>query len=295
MSRSELLQHFYVCRRYKQAQPWQKPFLNPRRFLRNQPRSRGLSSTPIGVPHTTAAFHFPEFTGVSGEGVSREIESYGVFEEALTEAFLHLVRPGQVVVDVGMHLGYYTTLFACLVTERGQVHAFEPTPSTRELARPNLERFPQIVVHPEAVWSSVQPLSFRDYGTAWMAFNSFTKAKLDGVPEPRLFSVQTTTLDVLRQTLNQPIALVKIDAESAEREIIKGAQELIRLDQPLISLEVGDQDGAPTSRALVDDLQRLEYAPWEFSQGRFQRHQPRRAYDYDNLLFAPAARELSSV
>src|SRR5262245_26505110 len=178
MSHAELLESFRLCQRYKLAKPWRKPFINPRRFVTNQLRSRGILSGPVGSVRRSAAFHLSEFTLVQGEAVSQQIDSYGIYEDSLTEAFLRLVKPAQIAVDVGMHLGYYTTLFACLVGEGGEVHAFEPTPSTREIAQHNIRRFHNVIVHPEALWSSVQTLSFRDYGIEWMAFNSFTKAKL---------------------------------------------------------------------------------------------------------------------
>jgi hypothetical protein len=36
------------------------------------------------------------------------------------------------------------------------------------------------------------------------------------------------------------IDLVKIDAESAEKEILLGARRLIEVDKPIITLEMGD-------------------------------------------------------
>src|SRR5713226_3163356 len=171
MANPALLRAFHGRLRYKKARPWQKPFLNPARFVQNQLRKRGLPPAKPGALRQVAAFHLPQFTVVTGEGVSNCISAYGLYEAALTEAFMRLIEPGQVVVDVGMHLGYYSTLFACLVGPRGAVHAFEPTPSTREIAARNVGQFPNVTVHPYAVWSSVRSLTFRDYGLPWMAFN----------------------------------------------------------------------------------------------------------------------------
>src|SRR5579871_2994906 len=129
LSQPDLLKTFLRDLRYKRASKWQKPWINPGRFARNQLRKYRYSQAQLGQLRTVRTFHCPTFTVVSGERVSEGIGSYGIYEESLTEAFLYLVKPGQVVVDIGMHIGYYTTLFACLVGPEGQVHAFEPTPS----------------------------------------------------------------------------------------------------------------------------------------------------------------------
>lgn len=294
-SAPQLLDRFKARRAYQRAAPWQKPWLDPARFLRNQFRKRGLIPRRTGELRTTATFHLPKFVVVNGEGVSEQIASYGIYEENLTEAFLRLIKPEQVVVDIGMHIGYYTTLFAILVGEKGEVHAFEPTPSTRETAALNVGQFSQVTVHPEAVWSTATSLSFHDYGRRWMAFNSFTAARMEGEDlQPTPFQVQTTTLDSFRALLRRPIAFLKIDAESAERDILLGGEKLLRSDRPLISLEVGDFQNQPTSRGLIDLLQQRDYEVWEFELGRFERHEPKANYSYDNLIFAPAGRDLSA-
>jgi FkbM family methyltransferase len=295
MSDTELLQRFKACTRYKNAKAWQKPWIDPGRFARNQLRKRGIGSGAVGGLRSVRTFHLSEFTVVNGENVSEHIGSYGVYEDSLTEAFLHLVRPGQVVIDIGMHLGYYTTLFARLVGETGAVHAFEPTPSTREIATRNVSRFPQVRIHPEAVWRCMETLSFHDYGVRWMAFNSFTAAKEQGGPEPRVFDVQTITLDDFRGGLGRAVHVVKIDAESAEESILAGAGKLLKQDGPVVSMEVGDAEGQGASRQAVDALLAHDYRVWEFSGGKFAPHVLRERYAYDNLIFAPAKRDLSSL
>jgi FkbM family methyltransferase len=294
MSHLELLDRFERGLRYKQASKWQKPWINPVRFVRNQLRTRLYSRSQLGQLRIVKTFHCPNFTVVSGERVSEAIGSYGIYEETLTEAFLHLVHPREVVVDIGMHLGYYTTLFACMVGPEGEVHAFEPTPSTREIAAHNVGRFPQVTVHPYAVWSSVGKLTFHDYGIEWMGWNSFTTAKAgQEIPPGREFQADTITLDAFRASLGQRIALLKIDAESAEEAILTGAQKLLAQDQPIISLEVGDVGEAEGSSRAVHLLCSLGYSAWEFTDHQFAPHQPRESYSYDNLVFAPRGRKLS--
>jgi len=294
MTASELRIAFNDCLRYQEARGWLKPFLNPSRFVRNQLRTHGLIPGRLGETRRVRAFHLPEFTIVNGDTVSVAIGSYGIYEPSLTGAFLGIVEPGQVVVDIGMHLGYYATLFARLVGPNGAVHAFEPTPATREIAAENVQQFRNITVHPVALWSSAGKLTLHDFGRQWMAFNSFTGPRMkSGPPPPKEFVAETTTLDMFRRQLGRRIALVKIDAESAETEILKGAQELLKLDKPLVSLEVGDAEDDLTSRHLVDYLCDRDYRAWDFCAKGFTQHQKRTRYEYDNLIFAPADRGLA--
>jgi FkbM family methyltransferase len=61
---------------------------------------------------------------------------YDVFE---TQLVLAHVRPGDVVIDLGAHVGYYTLLLARQVGPHGKVFAFEPDPANFELLRRNVE------------------------------------------------------------------------------------------------------------------------------------------------------------
>ena len=177
------------------------------------------------------------------------------------------------------------------------MRAFEPTPSTRDLALKNISRFSQVQVHPHAAWSSATRLTFTDYGLTWMAFNSFTNARMpsDRQLSGRPFSVETTTVDALRKDLGRPISLLKIDAESAEEHILQGSEETIARDHPIISLEVGDSGAPGTSVRLIEFLKDRGYAPWECTLVGLKRHKQKTTYEYDNLIFADQSLDLSTL
>ncbi len=288
-----LFHSFHGCLRYKQAHPLTKPLLNPSRFIRNQVRpKRGIT---IGTVETVDTFHMKDFTIVAGEAVSEVLAGYGIMEAELTEAFLHLVKPGQTAIDIGMHLGYFTTLFASLVGPSGKVHAFEPTPSTREIAAHNTERFSNVTVHPNAMWSHHETMTFHDYGLAHMAFNSVTSARMDHeIVTVREHQVSAISLDEFREQLASRIDVIKIDAETAEEQILKGGQKVFSTDRPIVTLEVGDEAAdAGRSLRLIETLAAMDYDAWEFTEGRFQRHVRREIYEYDNLIFSPVSVDLS--
>lgn len=289
----ELLKSFHECLRYKRSSPLKKPFANPGRFLRNQIRQR-VRSAP-STPEKADTFHMRDFTIVSGEIVSENLACYGFMEPELTEAILHLVNPGDVAIDIGMHLGYFTTLLAKLVGPKGRVHSFEPTPSTRELASHNTTQFPQVTVHPNAVWSHCTEMKFHDYGLKHMAFNSVTTARLDHeVATVQEHLVEAISLDSFREGLSHKIDFIKIDAETAEEQILQGAERLLASDRPVLSLEIGDEAGeSGRSRKLIEMLASMNYNAWDFSGGTFKRHLIRDSYSYDNLIFLPSNRQLA--
>ena len=59
---------------------------------------------------------------------------WGDYEPYHTKIFKRIVRPGDVVFDIGANFGWFTTLFARWVGPSGRVHGFEPVPFIHELA-----------------------------------------------------------------------------------------------------------------------------------------------------------------
>jgi precorrin-6B methylase 2 len=60
------------------------------------------------------------------------------YEPMTTLAFHTLVQPGDRVVDVGAHVGYFTLLAARLCGPNGRVFAFEPHPDNFRLLERNI-------------------------------------------------------------------------------------------------------------------------------------------------------------
>ena len=83
------------------------------------------------------------------EWLAGGFQAYEVEEVA---AVRRLVRPGDLVFDVGAHVGFYTTMFSRLVGD-GAVVAFEPDVINLELLQRNLERnrARNVVVRSQAV------------------------------------------------------------------------------------------------------------------------------------------------
>jgi len=141
----------------------------------------------------------------------------------LIERFL---KPGDVFVDVGAHLGLMSLAAARALRGEGQIFAFEPFPQTRNL----LERSvwingltPMIQIGAEAV-SNISGETTLFLGANSGHHSIFALDLPAGYP-PQQITVPTVTLDEALPS-NQKVALIKIDAEGAEMRVIQGARSI---------------------------------------------------------------------
>lgn len=106
------------------------------RKIRNWIYSKSSSS---GTPVMVDLPRHRLFVNPADKGVGRNILFNGAYEPTETQLFELVLRPGMRFVDVGAHVGYYTTLGAKLVGSEGEVVAIEPAPANNALLRKNIE------------------------------------------------------------------------------------------------------------------------------------------------------------
>ena len=246
-----------------------------------------------GLPAKAALFSGDSMTVVFPEYVSVALWRYGFYEEGLTKMFLDYLKPGMTFLDVGAHYGYYTLLGSWLVGDTGQVHSFEPTPNSFEVLKINVEQKSNVFINQIAVSQEPGALTINDYGVKFAGHNSLHRGRFDGNELNHInvvkHEVEVTTLDLYTSERGLTPDFVKIDAESAEYEILQGMDELLTKTRPIISVEVGDKDieGILSSKELVSYISGREYQPYEFTNGQIVKHQASERYDWDNLLFLP--------
>lgn len=155
----------------------------------------------------------------------------GSYELAKRRRFEQLVRPGQVVYDIGAHVGYYSLLAACLVGPAGRVLAFEPNP--RNLAY--LHRHIQInAIHNVTV---VEAAISSYTGQADLAPGPDSSMGRLAVPGAESVPVRALTLDsVLLKDGYPPPQVIKIDVEGSELEVLRGAQQTLLQYYPTLFL-----------------------------------------------------------
>lgn len=235
------------------------------------------------------------------ETVSAEIVSHTYFEIDETRAFLKVLRPGMTFFDIGAHVGYFSLLASHLVGEKGQVHSFEPTPRTFRLLSENARQHANITVNNLAVYSHADEMVFNDFGALGFAFNSFFPARVPGSkPEPEVkHRIQTISIDEYVAKTGVKPDVIKIDAESAEYQIIQGMKTTLEKHRPFFVIEVGDLDlpGVRPCSEIVEFACSHGYAPLQFTEGELRPHTVKNRYpSWGSVFFEPVeASERSAV
>jgi len=157
----------------------------------------------------------------SGTFVSPEPEF-----RALTN-YLHV---GDWAIDVGANVGHYTLRMSDIVGEIGRVVAFEPIPDTFKLLCANVRKPNVTFINAAASIKSTIACMSVPQGNAYRA--------AIGSGDIRVLCL---CIDELQ--LPQRVALLKVDAEGHDSEVLKGAERTILRDRPVLIVESGEAEG----------------------------------------------------
>ncbi len=169
-----------------------------------------------------------------------------MYEPEVVRWFPQFLQPGDRMIDIGAHIGYYTLIAAMLVGETGMVVSCELETSNykRILHNVAINHFQQVRVIHGAIGDAQQETQFffnldNDGGHAlWnVGDHPFNTKSQDN---PFVQTIPMTTLDALVQQHGlDAIKLIKIDTEGAEHLILRGGQHTLEtLRPPFVIVEI---------------------------------------------------------
>ena len=160
------------------------------------------------------------------------------YEQLLEGFYTTLLRPGDVVVDVGAHTGRHTLPMIRAVAPGGQVFAFEPLPMARaQLERSIADRGPGVTVFPYALADREGTDEFV-VALDLPAYSGLKTRIYDAPTRLERISVEVRTLDGVLAG-QRSVRYVKIDAEGGELGILRGATSMLARQRPVVSFEFG--------------------------------------------------------
>jgi FkbM family methyltransferase len=143
------------------------------------------------------------------------------YELETTNLINKLIKPGEVFVDVGANVGYYSLLAARKVGKTGKVYAFEPVKKNFIFLKKNIQlnNFKNIIPINKAVSNfEGKKRIFLSKDDGQHSFRKVGKSSLN---------VSVTTIDNFFKKISK-IDWIKIDTEGSEGFVIEGAKKIIK-------------------------------------------------------------------
>lgn len=190
-------------------------------------------------------------------------------EPTTTALFRSLLRPGDVCIDVGAHVGFLTLAAAQMVGRAGRVIAIEPQPYNCEriLINSQANGLENIVVVMAAAGAAAGFVRLHNQKRNDKARLTLSGAGVSDVAT--LFEVPVVRVDsvVERHGLGR-VRLLKIDVEGFEREVFAGARDTLAATDNVVFECLPEMDSAVV-QVLVETLttsgfylRQVDGTPW---------------------------------
>jgi FkbM family methyltransferase len=152
-------------------------------------------------------------------------------EPHVTNVIRRELKRGDVFLDIGANLGFFTMLASRMVGQTGEVISFEPNPLNLQLIYASIQRdaADNVRIYPYAASDKAGILRFLTVGSNGGVMNDDDKRDTSML-------VQAVTLDEFLKDQRR-IDMVKLDIEGHEISALKGMIGLLRRDRPKIIAE----------------------------------------------------------
>jgi FkbM family methyltransferase len=149
-------------------------------------------------------------------------------EDDIIERFLP--KQGDIVVDIGAHMGRYTIIGAKRVGAQGKVVAIEAHPGNFEMLNRNikLNQLTNVIPLNYAVYSKETKIKLYlpEVESGYTIYNTIMSNRAR--TEDKFVEVNANTLDYILQSKGiTDVNWIKIDVEGAEFEVLKGASNVL--------------------------------------------------------------------
>jgi FkbM family methyltransferase len=175
----------------------------------------------------------------------------GAYEPAVQSALKETLQPGMCFWDVGAHAGFFSLIAARLVGPTGEVRSFEPLVVNRSRldANAKLNGFAHVFTHGVALGAEESEVEFRRDPSTFKG----SLARPHESAQSEKVVVRQTTIDALSDTLAVP-DVIKIDAEGAELDVVRGALRLLLGRRPVLIVEIHGPGREAALRAAAPGL-----------------------------------------
>ena len=168
---------------------------------------------------------------------------FGYHEIKLLKIAERNIKAGQVIYDVGAHLGYNSLFYSRLVSDCGSVHAFELIPETANMLKKTIENSDShnIYIHNIGLGKEHIKKTFI-YDDRKMGSILYREKNIMLKPGNRFTTIaEIYSLDEYFSINNlDPPNFIKVDIEGGEIDFLNGASHVISKFRPDLMIEFRD-------------------------------------------------------
>lgn len=131
------------------------------------------------------------------------------------------IKPGDIVLDIGANIGFYSEIFSSLVGEKGKVYCFEPDAVNFKHLKDRVNHIKNVSIYHKAVADSNQTIKI--YTSKLLNVDHRTY-KPDEYDEE--IDIEAVALDSFLQT--PKVNFIKIDIQGFEMTAMKGMNQILK-------------------------------------------------------------------
>lgn len=220
-----------------------------------------------------------------GEWIQQQIYFFGVWDARTTGFLTQNVKPGDVFIDIGANIGYFSLLVSELTGNEGTVHAFEPVHRVADRFSENISRngIKNIRLNRKAVYSRTGTIKLYLSSPENMGMSSIHHHDKETGEVQEASSV---SLDEYAEEFGiTRVDFIKIDIEGSEAEALKGMAATLQKYKPILIMEVNAGTAEP-----LKFLQQLGYRQKCILPGGILGDNIGDGEGYTNYVFIPEGR-----
>jgi FkbM family methyltransferase len=218
----------------------------------------------------------------------------GSYEPDERKFILEILKAGDIAIDIGANIGFFSMLMADRVGPTGHVYAFEPLPRNASLLEQSVAEndFQGLITTERSAIGDhvgklelISPIVTDNWGGPYLRIGQAV------VPSGhQLTMVPVIKLD--EYPLRRPVSFIKLDAEGAELLALRGARTLLKTDQPTVLAELNETQMRIVSESstteMIREMADVGYRCFPLTEDGLG--EPMAAYGGDeiiNVVFAP--------
>ena len=177
------------------------------------------------------------------DGIQKYIFRHKRFFEASILAYVkeNYLHPSMVYLDCGANIGNHTIFFS-LIANAKKVYAFEGLKDTYDILKKNIQ-----LNHLEHVEAYNYVLGAHE-GYAEVA--SYQEENIGGTSFSETSESKIKMIKIDDFNIKEKVDFIKMDVEGFEKNVLKGMEQLLKKDRPILMIEIFNENYAEVSALL---------------------------------------------